>query len=496
MSTKDNNILVLAGPSLSSNNDHKDKVLDIEHIQCARETPNSSSYGTETKSDQDENEQQQLEPSFEKNDTHDITFLLPIQDIIDSSGDADDAASSQQSFDKIYAHRHIVQTHSEYFRILLTNGMRESTQQEITIPNIPTDVFYNILQFLYTSKLDINEDNINNIYLVCDQLLLDDGKQLCRSHVQSMDNAILEKLLYGTDIICTELNNLFIDQAVANATYFLQEERVAKLTRDMLLGILQKEDMPMKEVEIFKSTATWIKADIGYPPPTDDDGVSSLAELFNYIRFPTMEWEELSTVVEPTKLVPTNLLVEAYRHLSKPKNCPLAVCDANNLRLMQRKKIDPPMVPGVEVYRIPCTDHANCASVSWTISNFSLIKTQKHISNTFEIMGLRWRMWSYPAGEAKHSDSFSVYLEAIRVKERESFDFLRNTTFFFSLVNHKDMTLTKEYPSSPNVLFNYDKSVWGNGLIELKQLYDPALGFIDNDTVTIQLHILECLALE
>ncbi|EFA86335.1 BTB/POZ domain-containing protein [Heterostelium album PN500] len=414
-----------------------------------------------------------IQPSFQKNNTHDLTFLLPPPSPSTSS-------SSSSSND-------------------------------------------NVIVLNYHNKNSSN--NIEN----------DNGEA-------ELNNEVLEGFLFDENLsICSELNNLYIDQAVCNSTYFLQLNRVSKLSKDLLIRILKSNDVYLKEIDIFKSAIEWIRYNIkdafigrigdGSGETSSENGICNddnnnnsnnnnnnnnefdfdydnsnninnskvnreLAEIFNLIRFPTMDYEDLITLVEPMQIVPDRLLLEAFRFLSRPELYPKDINSLRNHRLQARNKQNPPPTPGVDVYNFLCPDHQCCSSVSWTINNFSSIKTQKHVSNTFEIIGLKWKMWAYPAGEAKHSDSFSVYLEAVRVKEKESYDFLRNTTFFFALVNHKNKTLSKHYPSSPNVLFNYEKSVWGNGLIELKLLYDPTLGYLDNDTVCIQLHILECIAIE
>ncbi|KYQ89446.1 BTB/POZ domain-containing protein [Tieghemostelium lacteum] len=464
-----------------------------------------------------ENENQ---PSFQKNKTHDLTFILPNHCIesdeasllqqqspsINSkspsvksqnrSSSSKCSPTNQNSHCRIYAHKEKIAEKSDYFRLLLTNGMKESSQQEISIPNIPAPIFYEILLFLYTSELPINLENFVNIFLYCDQFLLEDGKELCRKFIKRLDMGSLYKILFDDECnISTELTNLYLDQMICNGEYFLELERVGKLNLEMLVKILISSDIRMKEIQIFKSCLEWIKVNLKDVDVKQDEKV--LCEIFQHIRFPLMDYEEISTIVEPSFVVPSHLLLEAYRHLSKPKYLPLKESDfKNNLRLNPRKKHDFVAVPGCDVFQIQCNDHKKCHSVSWPIENFSVIKSQKHISSTFEMFGLTWRMWAYPAGEAKHADSFSVYLEAVRVKEKESYDFLRNTTFFFALVNQKNKTLSRHYPSSPNVLFNYEKSVWGNGLIELKTLYDTTLGYLDNDCVIVQLHILECIALE
>ncbi|KAM9977555.1 hypothetical protein ACTFIR_011422 [Dictyostelium discoideum] len=462
------------------------------------------------------------QPSFQKNLSHDLTFLLPtldqLQDGADSSGQHVDQSHLRG---RIYAHKEKVALKSEYFSLLLTNGMKESKQQEISIPNISVDIFFEILMFLYTSELSVNQENLTSMFLVCDQFLLEDGKQICRDFIKTLDNLILERFLLEDNGLCSELTDLYIEQVCSNSSFFLNIERVSKLGKDVLIKVLNRDDIPMKEIDIFRSTIEWVSCNTvllsslsssssstsSSSTTTTNNSNSILIEqqdknlvskVFHLIRFPSIDYEDMVSVVEPySHLIPSNLLLESYRFLSKPKLIPMNENDLLNPRLTPRKKPNQTtLVPGCDVISFQCPDHKKCYSVSWPIHNFSAIKSQKHVSNCFEMYGLTWKMWAYPAGEAKHSDSFSVYLEAVRVKEKESYEFLRNTTFFFGLVNQKNKTLCRHFPSSPNVLFNYEKSVWGNGLIELKLLYDKSLGYMDNDCVTIQLHILECIALD
>ncbi|KAN0040297.1 hypothetical protein ACTA71_012187 [Dictyostelium dimigraforme] len=484
------------------------------------------------------------QPSFQKNLSHDLTFLLPTLDQLQDGADGIGQRGCSGGIDqhlrgRIYAHKDKVALKSEYFCLLLTNGMKESKQQEISIPNISVDIFFEILMFLYTSELSVNQENLTSMFLVCDQFLLENGKQICRDFIKTLDNVILERFLLEDDGLCSELTDLYIEQVCSNSSFFLDIERVSKLGKDVLIKILNRDDIQMKEIDIFRSTIEWITCNTvllsQHPITSASSNITTnattsssstttttttttttnsnlnsnsllieqqdknlVSRIFHLIRFPSVDYEDMVSVVEPySHLIPSNLLLESYRFLSKPKSIPMNETDLLNPRLTPRKKTNQTaLVPGCDVISFRCPDHKKCYSVSWPIHNFSAIKSQKHVSNCFEMYGLTWKMWAYPAGEAKHSDSFSVYLEAVRVKEKESYEFLRNTTFFFGILNQKDKDLCHHYPSSPNVLFNYEKSVWGNGLIELKLLYDKSLGYMDNDCVTIQLHILECIALD
>lgn len=59
--------------------------------------------------------------------------------------------------EKIPAHKLILATKSPYFRALLYGEMREASQEEVTLPNIPLTPFKRVLEYAYTGKLEIEE---------------------------------------------------------------------------------------------------------------------------------------------------------------------------------------------------------------------------------------------------------------------------------------------------------------------------------------------------
>jgi len=300
---------------------------------------------------------------------------------------------------------------------------------------------------------------------------------------------VLAKLLFENSTLCSELYQIYLHQVVSNGAYFLQSPFVQQLPADTLIDILHSNNLPLEEIVVFRGVVHWLNANSSATCKSQQELIVGL------VRYPLMEYDQLRYEVEPSGWVTPALFLEAYRQLARPKMAPLDEGEFGNPRFQERCKPDVKN-PGTEIFSFACNDHPNCSAVAWPINNFSAIKSQKHVCNPFELFGLRWRLWAYPAGEAKHSDSFSVYLEAVRVKEKESYDFLRNTTFFFSLINQRNKDGSRHYPSSTNVLFNYEKCVWGNGLIELRHLYDQSQGFLDNDKVLIHLHLLDCIALD
>lgn len=55
-----------------------------------------------------------------------------------------------------HGHKNFLAAISPWFSIIFTNGMRESLQNEITISGVKHDIFYRLLKYCYTFRLDID----------------------------------------------------------------------------------------------------------------------------------------------------------------------------------------------------------------------------------------------------------------------------------------------------------------------------------------------------
>jgi len=71
-----------------------------------------------------------------------------------------------------YAHKAILCTRSEYFRILLTSHFKESKQDVITLEELSPATFEIVLKYIYTGIADITTDNVLDIIALGDQLLI------------------------------------------------------------------------------------------------------------------------------------------------------------------------------------------------------------------------------------------------------------------------------------------------------------------------------------
>ncbi|XP_057422589.1 ubiquitin C-terminal hydrolase 12-like isoform X1 [Lotus japonicus] len=123
---------------------------------------------------------------------------------------------------------------------------------------------------------------------------------------------------------------------------------------------------------------------------------------------------------------------------------------------------------------------------TWTIKNFSKLKTKKLYSENFVIGGHPWRILIFPKGN--NTSYLSIYLDAGGDLSNLPNDWSRVEKFKLSLINQVNgkMTITKEYEHQ----FNARESDWGSTMfITLVELYDPSNGFIVNDTCIFEAEI-------
>ena len=81
--------------------------------------------------------------------------------------------------ERVPAHKLILASQSEYFRAMLYGEMKEASQEDIPLPDIPLASFKTVLQYAYTGTLEI-EDQLEVSSYIQQQL-----------HLHIMENPLL-----------------------------------------------------------------------------------------------------------------------------------------------------------------------------------------------------------------------------------------------------------------------------------------------------------------
>lgn len=99
---------------------------------------------------------------------------------------------------EVFAHRAVLAIRSEYFRVMLCGGMRESTGKSpdspIELPDVSHTVFLKVLEFLYTDTADdVSLETGIHLLIASELFMLDRLKALCEDLIRrdiSVDNVI------------------------------------------------------------------------------------------------------------------------------------------------------------------------------------------------------------------------------------------------------------------------------------------------------------------
>ena len=96
---------------------------------------------------------------------------------------------------RIYAHKAIIAVQCDVFKAMLSNGMKESKQQEIQIHEWSYDSFLSMLEFLYTGQIEqFDANSAVNLLSLVDHYTLDGLRELCENTLIrsiKLDNACL-----------------------------------------------------------------------------------------------------------------------------------------------------------------------------------------------------------------------------------------------------------------------------------------------------------------
>ena len=104
-------------------------------------------------------------------------------------------------------HRMILAASSPYFYAMFTSGLMEETSDTITLHDIDVESFELLLQFMYTSKIDITESNAQDLFVAADMFQLTIVSDACVEFLQhQIDPAnAIEMLYFAESHLCDKL---------------------------------------------------------------------------------------------------------------------------------------------------------------------------------------------------------------------------------------------------------------------------------------------------
>lgn len=244
----------------------------------------------------------------------------------------------KESVNKIYAHKAIIFSGSLILKELIeksTNRLEGKILVEIN--DSPYNLFQALIQTIYTSEVpeSQNSPGMNLAFIdICQKYGLEDvafwlqtscwhPKNICLL----LEMALAKRRSNSKQNITLSSSSLFpannqfdtlFQFFCQHASSALKSESFKLLSENSLKEILDSNELEINELDLFQAVVSWIDNTVSLQPEAQKSAKRQqlVADLISKIRFPLMSSSDLILHVEPLKLVPKELLLEAYRHLA------------------------------------------------------------------------------------------------------------------------------------------------------------------------------------
>lgn len=223
-------------------------------------------------------------------------------------------------------HRLVLAASSPFFKAMFLSELEESKKREITLKDVEPNVMGMILRYLYTSDINLTEQNVQDIFMVANMYQIPSIFSVCVSYLQ-------EKMVLGNCLAIFRLGLLLDCPRLALAAREFICERYPVVVRDQdflqlgasELGILITSDALNVECEeqVFESLMDWVKHD-------ETNRLKHVPELLQCIRFRLIPLDYFKEKVERHQYIRFNQEIKKELELVK---------DAHKGRLPKPRKL-------------------------------------------------------------------------------------------------------------------------------------------------------------
>ena len=165
---------------------------------------------------------------------------------------------------EIRAHRVVLAACSSYFRAMLTTGFLESNLGTIFLQDCEENAVEELVEFLYTCKLNLNESNVENILAVASLFQIQLVVQKCADFLGTLVR--IENCL-GIQSLAMQYSLRNLESKVRSfiSWNFLEVSRESEfvlIPAQQLRKIVESDRLHVKmEEDVFEAVITWYKYD-------------------------------------------------------------------------------------------------------------------------------------------------------------------------------------------------------------------------------------------
>ncbi|XP_061695426.1 kelch-like protein 40a isoform X2 [Syngnathoides biaculeatus] len=222
-------------------------------------------------------------------------------------------------------HRLVLAASSPFFKAMFLSDLEESKARDVVLNDVEPGTMGIILRCLYTSDINLTEQNVQDIFMVSNMYQIPSIFSVCVSYLQ-------EKLVLGNCLAIFRLGLLLDCPRLASTAQeficeryqvVIRDQDFLQLTATELALIINSDALNVEREElVFESLMDWV----GY---NEKERVKELADLLHCIRFRLIPLEYFKEKVELHQYIQFNqdikkeldLVKDAYKgRLPKPKS--------------------------------------------------------------------------------------------------------------------------------------------------------------------------------
>ncbi|XP_074477567.1 kelch-like protein 40b [Sebastes fasciatus] len=196
-------------------------------------------------------------------------------------------------------HRLVLCACSSYFRSIFLSDLEESKKREIVLEDVEPGVMGLILKYLYTSKINVTEQNVQDIFAVANIYQIPSIFTVCVSFLQkrlSLSNCLAVFRL-GLMLDCPRLAISARNFACERFQLISRDEEFLQLLPNELAAILANDNLNVETEEaVFEALMNWMSRDT-------ESREKDLSGLLDCVRLRLVNEEYLKEKVEKHKLI-------------------------------------------------------------------------------------------------------------------------------------------------------------------------------------------------
>lgn len=221
----------------------------------------------------------------------------------------------------VSVHRNVLAASSPYFRAMFTGCLAESSKEKIKLGDIEGESLQEVIEFMYTSSVSINDDNVESLLKAASVFQLIEIVNVCCEFLKEQlhpSNCLGIAALADT-FSCEELLNEANKFTVKNFNEVVKFDEFNQLTLEEVKTLLLDENISVRsEEDVFQAAIDWLSV-------TSEPRNMYIAEVLGCVRLPILSPEYLTSNVINNELLQGNdecqlMVKEAVEYALSPSS--------------------------------------------------------------------------------------------------------------------------------------------------------------------------------